>query len=262
MLLPQFDSSFRHALDILIRPVTNSLVLTEFPKSGGTWIGSLLSDALDIPYVRHSMPPLSTYVIHKHVLPGILAGSKPIIVVRDGRDIMVSYFFHAYYLDSPHTKRLTEKFASVLPTEDRESDAKNLCHFIEKSFTSPVYPRFSWKMFCEQWLGVPDALIVKYESFNKDPAAALESLLHRLGQSPDMKLTEIVDKHSFQNVSGRSAGTENKSSFLRKGIIGDWRNHFSREAAEIFEYHAGSILRELNYEQDESWVKELDFGNT
>ena len=31
-------------------------VVNEYPKSGGTWVGQMLSDALDIPFPRNRLP--------------------------------------------------------------------------------------------------------------------------------------------------------------------------------------------------------------
>ncbi len=67
---------------------------------------------------------------------------------------------------------------------------------------------------------------------------------------------EIVDRYSFEKMSGRSAGEENTRSFLRKGIIGDWKNHFNLEAREKFNMYAGDQLIRLGYETDDSWVEQ------
>jgi len=55
-------------------------------------------------------------------------------------------------------------------------------------------------------------------------------------------------------VSGREPGSEDQTAELRKGIVGDWRNHFTREAAEVFERHAGKELLLLGYETSADWV--------
>jgi len=42
---------------------------------------------------------------------------------------------------------------------------------------------------------------------------------------------------------------------LRKGISGDWKNKFSREAKQIFNEYAGKELIQLGYEVDDSWIE-------
>ena len=41
---------------------------------------------------------------------------------------------------------------------------------------------------------------------------------------------------------------------MRKGIVGDWKNYFNKEAREIFNHYAGDQLIKLGYEKDRSWV--------
>jgi hypothetical protein len=54
--------------------------------------------------------------------------------------------------------------------------------------------------------------------------------------------------------SGRKPGEVKINSFLRKGVVGDWQNHFSQEACEIFNHFAGNELIILGYENDTTWV--------
>ncbi len=56
--------------------------------------------------------------------------------------------------------------------------------------------------------------------------------------------------------SGRFPGQENKKSFMRKGLVGDWHNYFTQEARELFAHYAGDELILLGYEQDQTWVYE------
>ncbi len=91
------------------------IVVAEYPKSGGTWIVSVLGDALGLPkrdiYVsdeyksfdvrKHpwykNAPDLvlpDACVIKSHELPNSDLHSFPMRLVRDGRDVVVSRFFY------------------------------------------------------------------------------------------------------------------------------------------------------------------------
>ena len=67
------------------------------------------------------------------------------------------------------------------------------------------------------------------------------------------RVSEIVRKYSFKNMSKREQGDENTSSFLRKGIAGDWKNKFSQEACSVFDKYGGEMLVKLQYERDQKW---------
>lgn len=40
-------------------------------------------------------------------------------------------------------------------------------------------------------------------------------------------------------------------------MIGDWRNNFTQEARQVFDYYAGDELILLGYERDRDWVDTL-----
>ncbi len=65
--------------------------------------------------------------------------------------------------------------------------------------------------------------------------------------------TERIN-YTFAKLSGgRKPGQENAGHFYRKGVIGDWRNHFNEENVAIFKEIAGETLIAAGYEQDNDW---------
>jgi Sulfotransferase domain len=68
----------------------------------------------------------------------------------------------------------------------------------------------------------------------------------------------IAEEFSFERQAGRRPGEEDKRSFRRRGMVGDWRNHFNHEARELFDRYAGSELILLGYERDRSWVRDRE----
>jgi len=71
------------------------------------------------------------------------------------------------------------------------------------------------------------------------------------------RIGEVVDRFSFEAQSGRKPDMEDKNSFLRKGISGDWKSKFSHEAAEMFDHYAGDALIELGYEKSRKWKNKI-----
>ncbi len=54
---------------------------------------------------------------------------------------------------------------------------------------------------------------------------------------------------------GRRRGNEQRTNFLRRGLVGDRPNHFTRSAAEAFDRSRGDLLIRADYEADRSRVE-------
>ena len=68
-------------------------------------------------------------------------------------------------------------------------------------------------------------------------------------------IEQIVKQHSFKKMSGgREHGDSLNRAFARKGIAGDWKNHFTKELREQFGKLIAELLIETADEQDDSWV--------
>ncbi len=82
---------------------------------------------------------------------------------------------------------------------------------------------------------------------------------HLTGAEPDMhRVREVLEATSFEKRTGRKRGQQDLSwPSLRKGVAGDWKNLFTREAAELFDRYAGETLVEDGYEPDRSWVERV-----
>jgi hypothetical protein len=79
----------------------------------------------------------------------------------------------------------------------------------------------------------------------------LPILMNRL---PAERLLGIVWDHDFKKMAkGRKPGEENKASHYRKGVSGDWRNHFKPQHIEYFKQKYNPLLLKLGYEVDADW---------
>ena len=143
-----------------------------------------------------------------------------------------------------------------LALEDYEDVYKNLPAFIEYAFRGPHSPSFSWADFVRRWHDRERVIHVRYEDLRRDTAGELHRVVRELtGKrlSPE-EAAVIAEEFSFERQTGRRAGEENKESFLRKGVVGDWRTYFSPEARVTFDRYAGDELILLGYERDGAWV--------
>ena len=229
-------------------------VVNEFPKSGGTWVGQMLGRALGVPFPRNRFPAFRSSIMHGHYL-GAWGMKNVVVVWRDGRDVMVSWY-HQQLIPHEWNRAQVARSRRELPLEDYDDVYENLPAFIEYAFTRPHSPGFSWRDFVRRWHGHKEAVHVRYEDLRHDTTGELRRTVRELaGEELSPKEARVIaDEFSFERQSGRRSGEEDRESFLRKGMVGDWRERFSPRAREIFDRYTGEELILLGYERDRSWV--------
>lgn len=70
---------------------------------------------------------------------------------------------------------------------------------------------------------------------------------------PRKLLIEIVDARSFEKLTGRNPGEENRQTHLRKGVPGDWQNHFTPRHTGAFKDRYNDLVLKLGYEDSPDW---------
>ena len=234
-----------------IVPIYGNVVVTEYPKSGGTWIVYMLSEAIDIPFPRNRLPLFKRQLLHGHYLysPKI---EKPVVVIRDVRDVVVSQYFR-YFIPNGRNDYLVQKIRAKVPFDDYDDIQNNLSVFIRYLFEKNI-TKFTWSQFVRSWID-KEAIFTSYEAFKADAVDELIRLVKLLDDRvlPIQRAASIVEKYSFEKVSGRKAGEEDRSSFYRKGIVGDWKNYFDERSKELIKKYAGEELIMLGYERDLQW---------
>ena len=239
----------------------NLVLLTEYPKSGGTWLGQMLSDYLQIPFPRNRSPRLERCLMHAHLPYHPRFGAKVIAMHRDGRDVMVSLYYHLFFENEHNPSYFVKKMRQLMPFSNYDDIRTNLPMFIER--VSQGIPHsgmgVSWRDFVKSFEHTKSNTI-SYESLLEDPNQALATLIRKYtSQEPDMgRITNIVARYSFDSQK-KAQGQEptDGKSFLRNGKSGDWVNHFSKQAAEVFDKYNGDQLVRLGYETDRNWWKKL-----
>ncbi|AEH45602.1 sulfotransferase [Thermodesulfatator indicus DSM 15286] len=150
--------------------------------------------------------------------------SKLIVVYRDGRDFVVSHRYYAKNMNLPW---------------DFEESVKLWKEMIE------------YQLQYEKEYGL---FSISYEEMLNNNKAIAIKILNFLGLNYTNDILEnMIHKSSFEFRTGRKRGEANKKSFYRKGVSGDWRNHFSEKEKEIFKKIAGDLLIKLGYEKGYDW---------
>ena len=215
--------------------------VSEYPKSGGTWVAQMLADYLQVPFPQHYCLPIAhEAVLHNHWRYDPRLAPRTVHVMRDGRDACVSAFYHL--------RRVGRDPGEFGPD------------FIDWWATHPMGGAgVTWGQYCREWAeGCYSHKETRYETLSSiylldEIALAIENVTGgRRACTSNLKAT--IGKYDFaKQTRGRLRGTEDASSPLRKGIVGDWRNHFDDECVRRFKRHFGEDLIVLGYENDIDW---------
>jgi Sulfotransferase domain len=169
---------------------------------------------------------------------------RTFFVARDPRDVVVSWYF------STIASHPTSNIPGMLETRDRLralDEPDGLIASIEHLAANGLFDAL------RSWAGVdePDVLVLRYEELIGPDADAWWS---RLFEHCDVRLDArereaLIARYSFRSLSGRDPGEEDTASKFRKGVAGDWRNHFTPAVAEAFRRRTSDLVGALAYEE-------------
>lgn len=237
-----------------ISPNTDIMV-TSYPRSGNTWVRFLLANlianseqAIGFPAMGKLIPDVnessswanlperpSTGRLIKSHIPYDPAFKRVIYIVRDGRDVKVSH----YHYNCPH--HFQDTFLEYLQRD--------------------VWPGL-WHEHVESWLDHADNnsfLLVRYEDMLIQPEEQLKRMAEFVGLPTDKQRIDKAVKHSnfksLQKVEQKRGDDERGSNFkfFRKGVQGDWKQHFGPEHKAVFKRHANPALLRLGYIDGPDW---------
>lgn len=222
-----------------------------WPRSGTTWVQEivyLIQTNLDLDleavknieqrfaFLENAYPGLKTMEEMRsprlikshlpfHLLPEQMETVRPkvIYVVRNPKDILISYY----------------SFLKMLTPLKFEGTFEEFCDRFtkDKVYYSPwgKHVRGAWELEKEG----ANVLIVKYEDLHKDLAANIERIASFLNKKLSREQMAAICHHcQFQNMRQNNSvnyswwddyGIRDKtqSQFLRKGQVGDWKNHIT-----------------------------------
>lgn len=233
------------------------VLLVTFPKSGTTWMQQVLSLIVCegnlwpiyhlpnwsrmpwieqvsfsklLPELRSSWPRMFTSHLSAEVLAPALMKSKAKVVymARNPKDTLVSFY---------HFHRL----ANFLP------DPSSFEDFVDEFLEGTGFFG-SWFDHVKGWLGLQKdlpLLFVTYEELHQEPCHTIRKISEFLGRRLQPEEEDVILEHcsfSFMSQSNmvnysllsKEIMDHSKGKFLRKGVVGDWREHFTPELDKKF----------------------------
>jgi Sulfotransferase domain len=247
--------------------------LLSYPKCGRTWVTLQIGRAiaqhygLDVP----NLLKLSVFGERIPAVPHIrlthddqphrkrphelsatrekLAGKKVILLVRDPRDVIVSYYHHK-------TRREPLRDFWWFQRKRKETHSRfqgTLAEFLEEEiggFDTLLRYYAVW----EQARNTPEAfLLLRYEDMQADPVGQLRRVLDFMGlaEITDAEVKEAVEYASFRNMQRIEAGEEVKSFKLKAGDVSDPNSYKVRRGK------VGGYRDELTPEQIETLERKM-----
>jgi hypothetical protein len=161
--------------------------------------------------------------------------NRVVYILRDGRDVMVSYYHHLRAI-----KGDVVDFMKVVKAD---------CEV-----TSGV----KWHVHVETWLANPhraQMLVVKYEDLRRDPIRELRRFCQFAGvDRDDRHLDYVARKASFLTMRLKEQhqgigiiGFPRDRSFVRRGHVGSYKDEMPADVLAAFMQDAGNTLRTLGY---------------
>lgn len=166
------------------------------------------------------------------MLRSVFPQAKFINIVRDGRDVAVSAWFH--------NLRVTPDWAM-----ETFGGLEKFCdHY------APLWQRDveAARAFAEAH---PDQVLeMTYEGLHGDARREVTRMLEFLGRdSSEACVDRCLEAGRFEQLAkGRRTGEEDRGSHFRKGVVGDWRNHLDEASAARFAERAKGWLARMGYE--------------
>ncbi|XP_041420538.1 amine sulfotransferase isoform X2 [Xenopus laevis] len=251
VVTPEYLESLK---DFYIRDT--DVFLVTYPKSGTSWVQQILCllyyeghrtgtesiktgermpwiefNFRNIDFDSRSSPRLFTSHLPYHLVPQDLKNKKAkvIYVIRNPKDVMNSYYH----------------FEDILEIEVQKST--NFEKFMEKFLAGNVSP-CTWFDHVRGWYTHSDdlnILFVKYEDMIMDLHSAVIQISTFLGKELDDGLLDTVVRcATFKHMKTDSRANKDdvpgillkgKGDFMRKGVIGDWKNIMTVAQSEKFD---------------------------
>jgi hypothetical protein len=173
-------------------------------------------------------------------------GFRVLLVVRDPRDIAVSFAFYATKLETHHLHR---RFRALDSDEDRiRASITGLPATGDSPELLPIDERVGAFL---PWTSAADVKVVRFEDLiGARGGGSRETQIATVSEIAEF-VVRPLDATGAQRVA--DAVWTTSSTTFRRGVSGGWRDHFTPALTDLFKRTGGQLLVDMGYERDQSW---------
>ena len=248
-------ASKKHKFDIF----DDDVFLVSYPKSGNTWLRFLIGNYIsgnrcdftnshqiipDIEYNPSDINGLNRPRIIKSHKQYPQDYPKVIYLVRDGRDVAVSYYYHL------------KKYNAI-------DQGMRFDEYVPKFIKGELDDYGSWGEHVSGWCNgkVRELHIIRYEDLKDDAEEVLSGVIGfchypvdaaRISSavlSSSFSVMSELEKKQHHDIDLLSRSTES-IRFVREGSVGRWRGYFTSDLNEMFLEEFSSVISELGYPEN------------
>lgn len=248
------------------------IIVVGYPKSGNTFLSRLLGDALNSPvcgiknahpiaqeglfrdgdyvvrqlHLRINDEKLDSFIPTGYELSVPLHTNEKIIyIVRDPRDVTISV---------KHYWRINSLEGAIYRVGLGEY---------------PLGVHGSWQNHIDEWQNCRQMPVVftNFESLVNSTQDTLALILNAIDVPlpTEKELRAVVDRQSFDTRRGKMQQHGDRYTYgkgiqlrnLRKGVSGDWKNHYKRKHGRLADRYFSEKMEMFGYEPNSDWVEEL-----
>lgn len=238
----------------------DDIFIVSYPKSGNTWtrflVGNLVypKDVIDFSNIELKVPDIYQNIndiLLRIPRPRILKSheyfdpryKKVIYIVRDPRDVAVSYYY--YHIK---VRRIDDKYP--------------IDRFIQRFIRGELDSFGSWEENVGSWMGVrqydENFLLLQYEDLLTNTLDNLKKIAVFLEiEVSEGLLANVIELSSFDRMKKLERDQSNtwkvlaKSrkdiSFVRKGVNGNWQEELPDRGAQMIECEWEDLMQRLGY---------------
>lgn len=236
----------------------DDVFLVSYPKSGNTWVRFLLANYIsdkkadfrsanflipDVHFNPQDIDKIKSYprFIKSH-FPYKKEYKKVVYIIRDGRDVAVSYYYH-----------------KIKTGEITENESFN--NFLYDFFLASKSEFGDWGSHLESWMESKSSsiLYIRYEDMKQNAMPVLHRIVQFSNMPVNTEKMQIALHHSSYQSMKEKEETDPKYffeerklkdtgfGFIRKGEVGDWKNHFTEKMNDDFLKKYNGIMKKLKY---------------